>query len=130
MSLIYISILSHLSFSIFDTISVVFQVETLGKQHARLTEHGHQREKELQQTLEKLEGLDDQMRDANNGMERLLDNIAGQNPIGGDVALVKELQDEFKVSSRSTVCWKEIMAIFVCFFLLYGNFHYHVDTCI
>ena len=81
----------------------VRQIDALGKQHSRLTEHGDARKGDLENTLGKLEALEDDLRKVNNDMGKLQDNIACQNPIGGDVGLIKQLQDEFKNFQRNEV---------------------------
>ena len=67
------------------------------KQHAKLTDHANQRHGNLQQTLDKLDDLYKSVAKANGDIDGLVDILADQKPIGGEIKAIQQQQDEFKV---------------------------------
>lgn len=72
------------------------QMETLVKQHAKLGTNADNRHDQLKQMMDKLEGLQDEIRDCSNDIEKLKDLVADRSTPAGDIKAIKEQQETFR----------------------------------
>ncbi len=85
-----------------DSDSLNDEVQGLKKQHTKLTDHAKKRQDDLEANLDKLETLNEAMRQAGEHIDELHRDMDDQRPVGGDVDTIKQIQDEFKV--RFKIC--------------------------
>lgn len=74
-----------------------FQLDSLKKQFEKLKEKGNKRKEELGETSEKVDQVMDNMRRIQTSLDRAADELEMHEPVGTDVAQIKEQQKELKV---------------------------------
>ena len=73
------------------------QTTALQKQYNRVIDKAEQRRDAVNTVAGKLEALDADLRQADANMDELIDELARQKPVAGEVHAIKEEQEEFKV---------------------------------
>ena len=72
-------------------------MDGLKKQHNKLKERAQQREADLGSLRDKLTAFNDDVEKATANLDTLLETLAQERPIGGEVKAIQQHQDDFKV---------------------------------
>lgn len=83
------------------------KIDGLKKLHHRLAERAHQRESDLADVLDKVTGFQKGVDQTKADIDNLLDALSEDRPVGGEVKVIQQQQDEFKVSEKS---WMHVVS--------------------